>query len=686
MNFLVCSKSKRIIILLIILVFQFGCGADSKGGDGDGNGDGNGTTSSSVSALSIGSPQDSVEPGNFLSLTITAYDKSGNTVKGANVLLSIDEPVKAYVPSNAITESNGSATVVFQARSLSGEVIITANSGDVDATKKITILDQNAPASITLESSPTEILASKNATITATVRDSLGNEVANGTKISFSLKNTDFGSISSESTTNAGKASVTFSAANKIGTADIVATSGAVNASIKVKINPVAAASIEFDSVTQNPIAIKGSGGNEFSIIKFNVKDINGYPAKPINVRFTVSGPGGVGYLEQEDSDPYVAQVSTVSGVASVTFHSGYEAGAVTILAELDRDNDGIYDISAQTPVISIGGGAPSEKWFSVSADSWNLPGLSTDGVETKVQVRLADRFGNYNILNGHAVSFRAGKGIAIDTLGTIDSKGFAEVTLRTQSGSPYFNSSDLLEKPWETSLRTNLESDYDLVFGDKHPRLGWATFMTYTKGEEYFEDGSNSGNVNGLYDLGENFRDTVHEPFLDYNQSGSWNNGTVDPFEDYVDVDNDNVHDDKNTTWDSDKYLFENSYIATSGAPFIKFRKADANYNIPNGGSRTFYVLICDENMNRISDGSSLSFEVDGGKILGSPDVTFNTRSARGFDESSQRYVIEYAVTIADSDVDESKAEPSLLSCIVTWFDGENNSVVRSGISGTVN
>lgn len=281
---------KHIIIVMAFLIFQIGCGSDGGGGDSGSGGDNSGGSTITISALSISSSQDSVEPGKKLSLTITAYDKSGNTVKGIAVSLSVDEPSRGSVTPSVTTGGSGTAQIEFTARNLSGDVNITASSGEIEAKKKITILDQNAPSSITLEANPTEILASKSSTITATVKDSLGNLVANGTTIRFSLKNTDFGSITSEDTTNAGKASVTFSAANKVGTAEITASSGSATSTINVKINPVAAASVEFASVSQNPVAIKGSGGKEFTIIKFNVKDVNGNPAEDTNVRFLVSG------------------------------------------------------------------------------------------------------------------------------------------------------------------------------------------------------------------------------------------------------------------------------------------------------------------------------------------------------------------------------------------------------------
>lgn len=400
--------------------------------------------------------------------------------------------------------------------------------------------------------------------------------------------------------------------------------------------------------------------------------------------------PGGAGYLEEDDNSPYEAIVSTVAGVASATFHSGYEAGTVTVTAQIDKDNDGSYDISAKTPVISIGGGVPSDKWFSVAAESWNLPGLVEDGVETKITVRLADRFGNFNILDGHSVSFRAGKGIAVETSGaSSDSKGYAEVTLRTQGGRPYYNNGDLTEAAWETSLRNTIKTEYNYDFGTAHPRLGWANLMTYTKGEEYFEDGSNGGNVNGLYNAGENFRDTIQEPFMDYNQSGAWNSGSgsdLDPYEDYVDVNNNNSHDGKNNFWDSDKYIFRNSNVVTSGGPIILFKTADAGYNIGNGGSKTFTVLVCDSNMNRISDGSTISFSVEGGKISADATTSTSSLSAKGSDEASQLGIIEYNVTVSDEDSDEDKRKPSTLTCKVAWSDGKTITTITKPLSGHVN
>ena len=159
--------------------------------------------------------------------------------------------------------------------------------------------------------------------------------------------------------------------------------------------------------------------------------------------------------------------------------------------------------IKSQSSVVSIGGGVPSAKRFSVAADVLNLPGLEENDVKTNISAYLADRFGNYNILVGTTVSFITELGLAIDTSDvTVDENGIATAEARTQRPAANATATeDVAEDPWETTL-----IDYiDAVYGSTlpgHPRDGLCSVLVYVKGEEHFLD----ANANGVYDQVETF------------------------------------------------------------------------------------------------------------------------------------------------------------------------------------
>ncbi|OQX63610.1 MAG: hypothetical protein B5M56_02480, partial [Desulfococcus sp. 4484_241] len=265
----------------------------------------------------------------------------------------------------------------------------------------------------------------------------------------------------------------------------------------------------------------------------------------------------GSEYIEDDDATPYVQTVGTTNGIAKITLHSGYEPGPVTISASITTA--GGSTITANTPVISIGGGVPSDKWLTVSATKLNLGGLVFVGLETDITAWLADRFGNYNVLDGYAVSFESEVGLAIDSNNvTADKYGAATVTARTQKD-------------------------------------GVCVVMVHTKGEEHFYDGSNGCAHDGQYNTGEDFTDTADDPFRDYDDDGLWDNGTtstldttytagVNPFEDYVDAAGNNSWDGVNGIWDSDKQLFRNAYFLITGPPIIRFDVS--TFTVPDGGS----------------------------------------------------------------------------------------------------
>jgi hypothetical protein len=401
--------------------------------------------------------------------------------------------------------------------------------------------DCAVPASITATANPSTITVNGTSTIEATVKDASGNNVADGTVVNFS---TTFSgaTLTPQASTVSGKAQATFTAGATSGTATVSITSGSASASVDITVLPSSSAgTIEFVSADPTVIAVKGSGGDETSIITFKVTDSTGQPiADGTQVSFTVVGPGG-----GEIVSPSI--VGTSGGNAVTVLQSGTKAGPVTVIATATLDpGPPPVVISSSSTNVSIGGGVPNWTHLSVATSTFNLPGLSCYGEKGTITAFVADRFGN-PVPENTTVSFFTEAG-AIVTSGLTNEFGQAVANIITQGPAPrdvkpapYYENEivDPYGKPqperfWNDDLFTP-----GIV---RNPRDGLLTIIVMTLGEEGYED----ANGNGVYDAGENFVD-LPEPFLDVNDNEKWDpaepytdsngNGRYDPPERYLDA-----------------------------------------------------------------------------------------------------------------------------------------------------
>ena len=207
-------------------------------------------------------------------------------------------------------------------------------------------LEEETGGSITLEASPTSIPADgySSSEITATVNDSSGTAVYDGTTVTFT---TDLGSFSrsfSRSasvsvTTSGGKAVVSLIAGATPGTATITAEANDISQSITVSITDTGSgggtASI---TLTADPTSIPPDGFSS-STITATLYDSSGSPVSAgTYVTFTTnlgSFSGGTTTYGWTSDDTGVVTVSliagTTSGTATVTAESNNVTQAVTV-------------------------------------------------------------------------------------------------------------------------------------------------------------------------------------------------------------------------------------------------------------------------------------------------------------------------------------------------------------------
>ena len=647
-----------------------------------------GTTSTVPAAINVSASPNSIEPGAESTVTATVYDSGGKEIQGVEVVFTLEDPTMAFLGSNnAYTDGEGKATVTLTARTQPGDVVVTATASSVEGTETVTIIDQDAPASLELSLSKNTIGVTETATVIATVKDQDGEAVDAGVDVSFSLGTSNSGSITEKASTNsAGVARATFTAGKNAGTFTIFATSGNTSDNIDITITLAPAASIEFVSATPNVIAIKESGGNEISTILFTVKDSNGNGVEGEGVLVEMQGPGGGESINASGTPSTSANFisTTDGGTATVLLQSGFVAGPVTISASLYTGDPEDYDPDDQTgidinfpktqtvhsSVVSIGGGVPSAKRFSIAAETLNLPGLDINNVPTEITAYFADRFGNVNVLEGTAVSFASETGLAVESgTVTLADDGIATVTARTQQPVEGSAPEDVAPLEWEVTLAQYIRETYfpslsQDDFEDEypgHPRDGLCSVLVYAKGEEEFTDVNGDGQYKEEDgDLFSAAFDTIEDPWIDYNDDGTYtvNSTKDDPDELFIDFAKDGDWDGKDGVWNEDKLIFSNAKFLLTGPPIIRFK--EDGFCLVNSGdegpgeedvsSKTIHVLISDENWNPLSYGSSVVITTDTGKVGGKISNDYPNSSCIGPNFEGHRDLIEYAVVISDS------------------------------------
>ena len=439
-------------------------------------------------------------------------------------------------------------------------------------------------------------------TLTATVTDSNGYAVADGTAVSFFATS---GSVTSASATANGKATATFHAGNTGGLVTLTATaSGITSNAVSIQVAAGSAATITFVSADPTSIGVKSSGQPESATLTFQVLDSGGNPVDDGTlVNFAIATPLGGG----ETIAP--SQSSTTSGLVTTNLQSGSVPGAVSVSATV-MDSGGTT-ISTIAQVI-IAAGLPDSKHFSLATTKLNLPGYTYFGETSKITAFVADRFSNPVPANT-PVYFESEAGAMALTQAFTNDLGQASADHITQL--PY---------PDTILSMTNLP--------------GVSTILAWTPGQEAFSD----NNGNGRYDTGESF-DDIGEPFIDANDNGQFDaTGDVATDERYVDLNNNGQYDGPNGKWDGSTFVWDTINILWSFANpsdiFLDVTPA-ANcpgFVIPNGEGCECTIEVVDSNGSPIYGGSGLSVHtsISSGAFTTSPSTfTIPDASRPGLD-----------------------------------------------------
>lgn len=386
------------------------------------------------------------------------------------------------------------------------------------------------------------------------------------------LKNSA-GEVASTTSTINGRATMVYTANGCVGT-DRVTASATINgttvyANVDLSIEAGTVGSIRFDSATPDSIGLKGSGGNETSVVRFRVVDGNGAPIENTPVSFTMSTTAGGLSMSP------VTALSDSEGYVSTTIQSGTVSTDVNVTATVTGST-----ISTSSLVLKVSTGVPVQRSASLSATKFNPRGWDRDGEEVTITMRMADDFGN-PVVDGTAVTFWT-EGGAIGPNCTTKG-GTCSVVWKSQEERP-FN--------------------------------GRVTVLAFTSGNESFVD----ANTNGTYDALETFSDLA-EAYRDDNESGTYDLG-----EPYVNLQGgtdsrdsgDGVYSgtlcksDDTAICSKEKVTVRRSLVLSMSAPYGYFSLfSDAACTIPttNGslsGDRV-YVLVSDINGNSLPSGAEV-------------------------------------------------------------------------------
>jgi len=289
--------------------------------------------------------------------------------------------------------------VTYTASDTAGTETVTAEATNATTkTVDITLIDASI-GSVSVTSGSASILAdgASQTLISATVLDTGGNNVADGTIVSFTTTAGDIDSstagvqTSYASTTTNGVATATLTSSTNVGTATITATAGGVSDTTSVSFIPGAVNSILLTATPNNLTADSSSS----STIRAFVTDVNGNAvANGEIISFSVTS--GTGVL----SAPTAA---TTGGAATVTYTASDTAGTETVTAEATNATTKTVDITLIDA--SIG---------SVSVTSGSASILADGASQTLISATVLDTSGN-NVADGTTVSFTT-------TAGDIDS------------------------------------------------------------------------------------------------------------------------------------------------------------------------------------------------------------------------------------------------------------------------
>ena len=393
---------------------------------------------------------------------------------------------------------------------------------------------------------------------------------------------------------------------------DVITARATVNGTLleatgSVTVQPAAVGTLEFVSATPTNIGLKGTGLNEQSVVRFQIKDKNGNPVGNKQIDFSLETTvGGI------TLDP-VSAISTADGYVETTVSSGTVPTTVKVKAQYATNPS----IATMSDGLVVSTGIADDDSFTLSLSAFNPEGWDIAGVEVTVTAFAADRFNN-PVPDGTAIYFTTEGGAINPSCNTVDGK--CAVIWRSQNPHP----------AW---LGAPDPKASDSPGGIPFPGGGRATIRAHMIGEESFVDRDGDGvfgDGDDFTDRPEPFRDDnengirdADEPIADFNENGTYDG--VDGKYNGLLCKHSSLCSPKNTT-----YVYKNAVIVMSTSfAWIEVDPPVINFQVEQTQSVT--IRVWDRNGNLMPAGTTVAVSTDAGSVSGKSSFTVPNSSALG-------------------------------------------------------
>lgn len=429
-------------------------------------------------------------------------------------------------------------------------------------------------------------------------------------------------------TSSTGEASIAYTANGCVGedkiTASVSHQGNSLTAQSTINIESDTVQSVTFVEATPTLIGLKGTGGEEVSLVHFLVKGSNGTPVKDVCVDFSLNTTAGGLQLtnskcESSDPDGSTRAKTGADGRASIFVQAGTIATPVTITA---RDLQ--TGLSTQSRGLRVSTGVPDQKSMSLSASVQNPPAWGHDGEPVEFTILLADAFNNPPA-DGTVVSFTTSGGAIAESCTTIN--GACSVTWRSQN-----------PRPQDAHVTVLAHTTGNESFKDTNGN-GW-----FDRGEDIFAIASTAnptcthnsppssagGQANACDDLGEAYLDANfngirdgEELFIDFDEDGEHRtlgdqiyNGVLCRAQDIKSEANPDGTCTRNGVTIRQDYLI----IMSSEEPYLdnaRLVNQPSALSLGMNQSSDLVVLLADENQNPLPAGTTVTVNTSGAKNL---------------------------------------------------------------------
>ncbi|MDH4042135.1 MAG: Ig-like domain-containing protein, partial [Gammaproteobacteria bacterium] len=438
----------RLLVAAVFLCTITACGGGGGGGDSfyQGN-DGSDTYFVALKLLdSSGDETSEVTSASPSTLQVTVTKNGKNGAPVADVVVSADATAGIISPpsGSALTDAQGIAVLRIAADPTAGAgagtvtVSVDGPSGAVTGTLNFQIgssglrlgyLDadgQFIENEIGIE--PDALLASQAiAQLSLVILDENGELASSAETVNFSSGCLASGQAALDPAnplvSGDGKVNTSYIAKGCSGNDQITASLEGSNSQAFGTLSVASSQANGFTFVNAVPatIVLRGTGGgsgerSESSTVTFRVVDSNNAPIGGIKVDF-----GLTTYVGGLKVSPPSA-VSASDGLVTVNVFSGDVPTVVRVIAKAPAGDNSGQQVSSVSDILTVSTGLPDQNSFSVSvAGGFSVvDGMTVDGVEKTITVRMADKFNN-PVPNGTAAVFTTEYGAIEPQCTTVD-------------------------------------------------------------------------------------------------------------------------------------------------------------------------------------------------------------------------------------------------------------------------